>query len=713
VAEQLLSPTWSRVAGLRPRIRSHVRIHRHEYRGERWYVLEDRISRRTHRFNPAAYLIVGLMDGHRSMQEIWDGALQRLGDDSPTQDQVIQILGQLHIADVMQCEVPSDTEELLRRSQRLHRRGAMAKWLSPLAIKFPLFDPDRLLERALPWYRWLFGPTGAVLWLLVVGWGMLAAAQHWDVLSSDISSRVLLPENLLVLALVFPLIKAAHEFGHACAVKAWGGEVHEMGVMLLVLMPVPYVDASSASAFAQRWRRVVVGAAGMIVELFIAAIALFFWLDMQPGVMRAILFNVMLIAGVSTVLFNINPLLRFDGYYMLSDWLEIPNLRQRAQQFVTSAFERRVFGLQVPQVDVAGRERYWLVGFAVASYIYRWLVTFGIAIFVATQYFFIGALLAIWAVFSAIALPLVGLVAYLGWSPRLRRTRLRATVTTGALIVLLAIVCFVVPLPSWTSVQGVVSVPEQAQILGRVDGFVTRLLATPGSLVRQGEPLLEMDDPALRSRVAQLKAIRDELAARYLKERKDNTARGQSMLLQVEAAEAELGRSLERQADLVLHSPASGRFSVTLAHDLAGRFIKQGEPIGVVLPEQLTTIRVVVPQQTFDLVRHSSERVTVRLAGSFFEALPARIVRAVPRASDRLPNLALAQAGGGEVALDPGQANGLKALQTHFEFEIAITDAHAGVIGERAYVRFDHPGEPLAVQAGRALRQLFMQRFGV
>ncbi|MBI4292466.1 MAG: PqqD family peptide modification chaperone [Betaproteobacteria bacterium] len=713
MAEQLLSPAWYRVANLRPRIRSHVRILRHEYRGERWYVLEDRISRRTHRFNPAAYFIVGLMDGRRTMQEIWDGAAERLGDDSPTQEEVVQILGQLHFADVMQCEVPSDVEELLRRSQRVSRRSALARWLAPLAIKFPLFDPDRILERALPWYRKLFGPAGALLWLLVVGWGAVSALQHWDLLTKDLSSRVLAADNLLIIALVFPLVKAAHEFGHACAVKAWGGETHEMGIMLLVLMPIPYVDASAANAFAQRWRRIVVGAAGMIVELFIASIALFFWLEMQPGVARAMLFNVMLIAGVSTVLFNANPLLRFDGYYILSDWLDIPNLRQRAQQYLTTAFQRRVFGLPLPPVDAPVRERLWLVFYAIASYIYRWFITFAIAIFVASEYLIFGVLLAIWAAIAAVVMPLVALIAYVGWSPRLRRRRLRAIMATGLIMVLLGVLVFVVPVPSWTSAQGVVSVPEEMHVRGRADGFVTRVLVQPGSLVRLGDVLVETDDPVLRARAAMLEAQREELESRYQKERQDNIARSQSLLEQLKAAEAELARVRERQRDLVLRSPADGRFTVPMAQDLPGRFVKQGETVGYVIPGTMMTTRVVVPQQSVDMVRYRTDRVTVRLTESFSEVLPARILREVPRASDRLPNMALAQAGGGDVALDPAQSNAPQALQTHFEFEIAISAARASAMGARAYVRFDHPDETLAVQMGRALRQLFLNRFNV
>ncbi|HEV7476543.1 MAG TPA: hypothetical protein VGO02_02265, partial [Burkholderiales bacterium] len=432
MAQQGLSPAWYRVAALQPRLRSHARVHRHEYRGERWYVVTDALSRRAHRFGAEAYYVLGLMNGRRSLQEIWEAATARFGEEAPTQDEIIQLLGQLHTAEVLQCEVTPDVDELLRRSQLVARRSRLAKLMSPLAIKFPLFDPDRLLQRLLPWYRPLFGPFGAVLWLLVVGWGALTAASHWDALTQDLGHRALAPENLLLIALVFPLIKALHEFGHACAVRAWGGEVHEMGVMLLVLMPVPYVDASAASAFPEKWRRVVVGAGGMLVELVAASIALFFWLEMEPGVPRAALFNVMLIAGVSTVLFNANPLLRFDGYYILADLLEIPNLRTRAQQQLSSYFQRRLFGLDLPLSDTSRRERVWLTLFAVCSFFYRISVTLAIAIFVASQYFFVGVLLGLWALVGGFVMPLVSLLNYLANNPRLGRNRGRAAAASAA-----------------------------------------------------------------------------------------------------------------------------------------------------------------------------------------------------------------------------------------------------------------------------------------
>ena len=708
----LLSPSWYRTADLRPRLRSHFTIQRHRYRGERWYVLQDRLSRRSHRFDGRAYFMIGLMNGRRSMQAVWDAAVARFGDAAPTQDDALRLLAQLHLGDIVQCDVPPDLDELARRSERLRSRTRLGRWLAPLAVKVALLDPERLLERLAPWYRPLFGPLGAALWLAVVGWGVIAAAQHWDELTHDLSSRVLAPENLVLLAIVFPLLKAMHELGHACAVKAWGGEVHEMGVMFLVLVPVPYVDASAASAFAQKWRRVVVGAGGMIVEVFIATLALALWLELEPGMARAVLFNVMLVAGVSTVLFNINPLLRFDGYYILSDLLEIPNLRARAQQSLSSVFERRLFGLDASGPVAGGRERAWLLFFAVASFIYRISITFAIALFIASQYFVVGVLLALWALVAGVVLPIGALANYLAFSPRLRRSRARAVAATGLLAAAVLALVLAVPLPAWTSAQGIVWDDEQAALRAGTDAFITRLAAVPGARVRRGDPLVETVDPLIAPRLRVLEARRDELEARYYADRVDSLVRAQMTLESMKAADAELARMRERSSDLVIRSPGDGVFVVSAPQHLPGRYVRQGEIIGYVIPDGAPRARVVVPQQSADLVRASTERVSAKLAERLGETLDARIVREVPRAVDRLPSLALAQQGGGDIALDPNaNVAALKTLQTHFQFEIELAAPRTVAAGERVYVRFDHAPETLAQQGWRLLRQLFLKRF--
>ena len=712
MAPNRLSPSWYRVATLRPRLRSHARVHRHEYRGRRWYVLQDRISRRSHRLNPPAHYLVGLMDGRRTLQELWDAAAQRFGDEAPTQDEVIQLLGQLHAADLVQSEGAPDVDELLRRARRTRNRTLMAKLLAPLAIKLPLFDPDRLLERWLPWFRPLFGPAGALVWLAVVGWGAFSAAQHWNELTQDIGNRVLAPENLLVLGLVFPLLKAAHEFGHACAVKAWGGEVHEMGVMFLVLMPVPYVDASAASAFPERRQRVIVGAAGMAVELFIASAALLFWLDMQPGLPRAVLFNVMLIAGVSTVLFNANPLLRFDGYYILSDLIDIPNLRQRSQQYLGAVLQRGLFGVANEAVQATPREAAWFVFFSIASFLYRLTVTFAIAVFIGSHYFAVGVLLALWAVATGIVAPVLWLVGFIAFSPRLRRHRTRAVLTSTALAAALFVLVFVVPVPSWTNAQGVLWDAEQSVVRSGADGFVQRVAAQPGSRVRRGDPLVEADDPLLTPRLKIVRAEKEAAEARYQAERMENLSASLVTLEKLKALDADLQRLEERARDLVVRAPGDGIFALAAPENLPGRYLKQGEQFAHVIPEGRVTCRVLVTQQQVHLVRSETRAVSARLAERPRETVEARVLREVPLAMDRLPSLALSQAGGGEVALDP-RTGAPKALQTHFELEIELLTERPAGAGGRVYLRFDHEPETAGRQVWRAAQQLYLKLFAV
>src|SRR5579885_466301 len=254
----LFSSSWYRVAVLKPRLRRHALIHRHSYRGQTWYVLQDRATEQFHRFSPAAYAVIGLLDGRRTVQEILEHLQVRMGDDAPTQDEVLQLLGQLHTNDAMQCETSPDTDELLRRFERHQRHKWRKRLFSVFSWQFPLLDPERLLTWFAALIRPLFTWTGLILWLAVVVPAILLAASHWAELSENVLERISTPQNVMLLWVLFPFIKILHELGHAGAVKAFGGEVHEIGVLLLVFTPVPYVDASAAWAFPNKWQRAVV-----------------------------------------------------------------------------------------------------------------------------------------------------------------------------------------------------------------------------------------------------------------------------------------------------------------------------------------------------------------------------------------------------------------------------------------------------------------------
>jgi len=715
MSSDLHSPSWYRVAALKPRLKTHAEVHRHHYRGQLWYVLQDRASRRMYRFNPAAWQLIGLLDGERTVQEAWDLACHRLGDDAPTQDESIRLLGQLHGADLLQSDLPPDVDELLRRYGKQQKGKWWRNFKNPMSIKLPLIDPDRILRATHALYAPLFSRWGFFVWLLIVGSACAAAAFAWHDLTENLSDRVLAPSNLLTMLLLFPLVKTVHEFGHACAVRAKGGEVHEMGVMFLVFLPVPYVDASASSAFRSKWERFMVGGAGMMAELVLAAIAMFVWLNVEPGLVRALAFNVMLIAGISTVLFNGNPLLRYDGYYMLVDLIEIPNLGPRGTKYLTYLIDRYVFGVRELQApEATDGEKRWFVFYTIAATIYRLFITFAIILFIAGQYFVIGVILAVWAGFSSIVMPVGKGIVHLVSGKSLRRKRQRAWTVAGATVVVVLGVIFLMPFPVWTRTEGVLWVPEQSVVRAGADGFVTRVVAAPGARVAAGVTLIEIEDPLLvpqeRLLVARLEELDFKLRALQM------DARVQAGMTRDEIAytEKELKRVRERLAGLTVTAPSEGRFVVANPTDMPLRFVRRGEQLGFVAPPSERIVRVVVRQDDVDYVRNRTESIEVKLTERVAETLSASVIREVPAASGELPSLALSDRGGGAIVLDPRKTDRPVALEPVFHFELRLPpntgDLH---IGGRVFVRFDHGTEPIATQTYRSVRRLFLKRFSV
>ncbi|HEX4997068.1 MAG TPA: hypothetical protein VFY29_02515 [Terriglobia bacterium] len=714
MAKAVFSASWYRVRSLKPRLRSHAHIHRHQYRGETWHVLQELSMERFFRFSPAAYGVIGLMDGQKTVEQIWNAACEQPGD-APTQDEMIEILSQLYRADVLQCDVSPDAAEILSRHQEQKRKRWQNQLMSVFSWRFPLIDPERFLRFMLPVVRPLFGWFGALLWLAVVIPAAILFASHWTDLTEGILDRVLVPKNLLALWAIFPVIKIFHEFGHAFAAKSYGGEVHDMGIMMLVVAPVPYVDASSASAFREKWRRVIVGAAGMLVELFLASLALFVWLNAEPGVVRSMAYNAIFIASVSTVLFNGNPLLRYDGYYILGDLIEIPNLRSRATTYLLYLCERYLFGskdAQQPHATVS--ERIWFVLFGVLSFVYRTFVVVAILMFVAQQLFHVGALLAlaaagVWLVFP----PLKG-IYFLMTNPRVRSVRPRALTVTALFVGIVVAVIGFVPVPYRTSAEGVIWIPEEAIVRAGTEGFVDRILVETGSRVDPGTTLLTLTNPPLNTREVIAAAAVTEAEARRVQYLFTDPVKANLAKDEVDHARERLGRTRSEMADLAVRSNVAGTFIVPIPEDLPARFVRKGELIGYVVEPEQVTVRAVVSPTLIDLVRNQTHDVDVRLADDLDRVIPAVIKRFVPGASEQLPARQLGTVGGGKIAMDPSDRQGLTALQKVFQIDLEIPSQSGPLkLGERAYVRFDHGWAPLAVQWYFQIRQIFLSRFDV
>lgn len=711
----LLSNLWYRVAELKPTLRSHARLHRHRYRGQIWYLLQDPASGRVNRFAPAARLVIALMDGTHTVAELWEIANRRLGEAAPTQDEMIQLLGQLHAADMLRADVNPDVAELFDRGEREERARYRRSFGNPMAIRVPIWDPDAFLNRFpalinLIWSRW-----GAAIWLATVLPAAFLILPHWPELSHNFSDRLLAVDNLVVLYFVFPVLKGCHELGHATATKARGGEVHDLGIILLVMLPVPYVEASAATTFRSKYQRAMVGAAGVAVELFIAALAFYLWLLAEPGVFRAALFNIMVIAGVSTLIFNGNPLLRYDAYYILADLIEIPNLAARSLRYWSYLLERYVLGAKEREPpDATAAEKAWFVIYGAASSIYRVLVTFFIALFIAGRFFFIGVVLAAWALGAMAVLPVIRGLRHLTSSPNLHRHRTRAiTVCTAGLAVIVGLLLYV-PVPDHTEVEGVIWLQDQALVRAGADGFIKDILAQPATYVSKGEPLFRSVNSELTARVQVGEARVAQWRANYANELVQDRTKAEVARQKLSQEQAELVAIEERAGDLTIRAQTDGRFVVPQMLDLPGRYFHKGDLIAYVIGAAQPIARVIVPQDAIDRVRVDTDRVRVRVVDQSAMVVTGRIVRAVPGGDDLLPSKALSVEGGGEIATDPRDTKGAKAMQRMFQFDVALDlPAALNHFGQRVFVRFEHEDAPLAVQLYRRVRLLFLSRFSV
>ena len=711
----LHSSLWYRVAELRPQLVSRARLHRHIYRGEVWYLLQDPASNKVHRFTPAARLLLAAMDGRRRVQDLWALAGRKLGDDAPTQDEVIRLLGQLHGADLLLTDVPPDALEVFDRGQREASAKRRRSWVNPMAIRVPLWDPGRFLDRHAGLWRTLWGRAGALLWLAVVLPALLLLSSQWQELSHNVNDRVLQVDNLLLIGVLFPLIKLLHELGHATANRAAGGEVHDMGIMVLVIMPVPYVDASSANVLRSRWARARIGAAGMIVEVFIAALAFYLWMLVEPGLLRAVLFNVMLVAGVSTLVFNGNPLLRYDAYYILADLIELPNLGAQSARYWGYLIQRYLLRLRDVTSPARTRsERWWYGCYGLASAIYRLMVTVAIALFIGTRFFFIGVLLALWAMTMMVFTPLFKSLKALNAVPEVHEHPLRVNGTLAVAVAVLGVVLTVLPVPYRTQAEGVVWLPEQAIVRAGAPGFIRRLEAAPGSVVEPGTLLVLSVDPALDAQVRLLQARVDELEASFAAEFVADRARAEIVREQLEHERAQFERALERARGLQVSAATRGRFTLLHPSDLPGRHLRQGEVMGYVIGDEPPVVRVALDQASVESVASATRAVQLRLAGAPEVALEGRILRQVPSGRGEVSSLALASGGGGRIATDPRDPQGRRTLERVFELDVGF-EVPPGTLpfGQRVNLRFEHPPEPLASQAWRALRRLFLRHFSV
>jgi putative peptide zinc metalloprotease protein len=717
----LLSEHWHAVRHLRPRLREGVEVLHRRLRGKPWVLLFDPVSQRFHRAPPAVHRILRLMDGRRTLDEIWlaAGASGRIedGQDDPLaigQPELVQLVATLHGNDLLQSQVAPDAAEVFERHRRQERSRQRQSWMNPLSIRVPLLYPDRWFDHQAPFARRLFTRPVLLLWLALVAPAALLAWQHWPGLTDNLADRVLTASNVALLWLTYPVVKALHEWAHGLAVKAWGGRVREIGLMFVFFTPVPYVDATSSYRFPSKWARAAVAAAGILTELALGALAVYVWLLSQSGLVSAIAFNVVLIAGVSTLVVNGNPLMRYDGYFVLCDLLETPNLSQRAAQYWTYLADRYAFGSADAHPPPGAQDERWLLlAYGAVAPVYRLMVSIGLIWFIAGEYPMVGMVLALAAAVSAFVLPLWRGWKHLRESPALGRRREAAMRRTLLALGCVAAMLALVPLPFHSVHQAVVWVPQEAVVRAPEAGHVAAAVH-PGEAVGAGQPLLTLDNPALDAQTESARGALEQALAQLRRAEREDLVKAESLRSETRASAARLADLEARSAERVITARTGGQWASAAATELVGRYAKRGELLGHVVAGPSDRIRVAVAQEDMALIRDRLDGIDVRLGSAPREPIRARLGREVPGGEFTLVSSALGTRGGGDIPVDPSTPEGTRPLRRVFDLELVLArPVPTTAFGDRAHVRFELAWTPLGMQWMLRLRQLFLSRLHV
>jgi putative peptide zinc metalloprotease protein len=709
--DSLFNPSWHRVAGLRPLVRSHTELRLQAQRGTALHVLRDLTNDNAVRLNAAAYAFVGRCDGRSTVQQIWDAMLAAQPDQGITQTEIIDLLTGLHGRSLLQFDVTPDVETLFHAQDRRVRKRRIGG-VNPLAFRLPLGDPSRLLVPLRRLGPVLFSPLGCVLFLATVLPALLLAAMHWDALTREASKVLQSPGYILLAWLCYPFIKGAHEAAHALALQRYGAEVRQAGITLIALSPVPFVDASASDALRQRSQRALVSAAGILAEIGLASFALFVWLAVQPGWVRDLAFVVMLTGALSTVLTNGNPLLRYDGYFVLCDLLDLRNLGNRSGRWWSEALGRRLFGLHArTPIEPLPGERWWLLLYAPLSWTYRMVLSIVIGLWLGSFSALLGAAALGLLLTANSLLPLWRMLQMLGVG--LREEKERRTAWLRAVGVIAGIVGLVtlVPLPLHSVAEGVVWLPERAQLRAGTDGFVIGLDAANGQRVQAGQRIAQLDDPALPPRRASLVGNVAEANVLLFQAIDRAPHEAPDLRQRLSYHQAELARLDERLAEREIRAQADGLLVLPQHDELVGQFRRRGETIGYLLTAAPTTVRVALPQQQAELVRASTQGVAVRLLETRDQTHHGRIALRVPGTQTQLPSAALSDSAGGPIPTDPADPDRVRTRQPVVVMDIEVDAPSSERFGGRALVRFDHGTAPLAQQALQSLQQLLLGHF--
>ena len=697
-------------------LRSDLTFTRQIYQGEPVYMVHDPVSFKNFRFSTDDYRVAIGFSNQQMLGDVYKELVQKGTLADRSEEAFYKFVRQLHSMCLLTLPF-NDGDSLFQRHEAITRSRARATVLRFLFVKIPLVNPDKFLTQTMPFFRWLFSPVFVFFWLIAfTAAGLVVFSRSTEFFEP--LNGLLAAKNIPFLWLSLIGLKVWHELGHGFACKLYGGRVPEMGAMLLAGMPAAYVDASAAWSFRKRRNRLVVILGGMYFESIIAILSVFTWAFSTNALLSSCAFQLFVMAGIITIFFNANPLMRYDGYFILSELSGIQNLRSKATKQLHSFWKYIFLGLKTGDTSIRSGERLFLMLFALAASIYKQVLIITIAVVLSYKFPIVGLSLAVFHVGTTVFSLIKKVYHYLLFHEETSQIRFRSRMVAGAAAISLPLVLFVLPMPGGIRIPAVVGFEVENVVRMGAPGFLKTVYAKSGARVAAGDDLIDSDNVELDDQLIE-KQIK--LNVSMLKSQSayaddfENVARFKPVIRQ---QREELLDSLSELQKLSVKSQQDGWIAKIIDNRQIGRMLKKGDEIATIVDGKPILRAWVNGEQLKATGISTGSKVHFRLPGSSFMTGKARIQRVQPATKKQMRSLAVTQVTGETIVVDPLTKNPLEKI---FEVQMAIEDHSLRNIqsnrewmqlGGGASIRLDRNKESLGSWIVRRIRS-FVQKVTV
>ena len=696
-----------RLADTQVSVRADLKYTRQVNRDGVSYIVHHPVTFSNHRLSAEDYLILSQLRGHGKLSDVFQKLLSQDLLEADQEEDFYHFVVHLNQLQLLQLPI-SDANQLHDKFVKKTQRERAQKAKSFLFFRIPLFEPTAFLDRTLSIFRPMFTKTMGAVWLCGMAVSIYLVLSRWEEFSNPLGT-MLATSNFLILWFLLLGLKIIHEFGHAYACRHYGAKVPEMGAFFLMGSPCAYMDASDSWNLTSRRQRLVVAMGGMYFESWFAMLGILIWYMTEPSLLNSVALYTVVLSTVITIGFNINPLMKYDGYYALCDLLGRPMLREDAAFEFTRVVKRVLFGLNIETRIESRLERVWLIVFGLACSIYRLTIAISIATVLGSFIPLLGSLVLTTYVGSTVLKLVKAGIVYLKTSPEIEDRRTRAWIASGlALMGMLLATCFI-PVPGATRANGVVVPQNRFVAYATSPGFLTGRDVQNGMTIAEGATLCQLSNPELeRGLVDARTAVRD-LEVQLLGELTQNspeTAMTQQRLRQARESLAEVQGMVSR---LHIVAPATGVVSETRSLDVKGRFVSPGEPVASVGSGDWFVTSVIDEETFSDLRPAKGDRVKLTLASRAGVALSAKIVELKRAASNEIELPQLTQLAGGDIPV--ASEDNMMAQRPYVELRMRLDDQNVPHLkqGQRAMVAFGQMGSSVATVCIRSVRRLFAQ----